>query len=108
MGNPANVLIVDDEANALKVLSAILRDEGYCVHESLTVDKAIGILSREDVDAIITDLKMPVRDGYQLFEYVTEHHPDIPCMFLTAYGTVKSAVDAMSNGAYYYFTIFRV
>jgi DNA-binding NtrC family response regulator len=103
MGNPANVLIVDDEANALKVLSAILQDEGYRVRESLTVDKAIGIIAREEVDAIITDLKMPVRDGYQFFEYVIEHHPDIPVMFLTAYGTVESAVDAMSNGAYYYF-----
>jgi DNA-binding NtrC family response regulator len=103
MGNTANVLIVDDEANALKVLSAILRDEGYRVHESLTVDKAIGTIGREDVDAIITDLKMPVRDGYQFFEYVNKHHPDIPVMFLTAYGTVDSAVDAMTNGAYYYF-----
>jgi len=101
--NSGRVLIVDDEANALMVLSAILREAGYHVIESLNVDKAIGIIHREEVDAIITDLKMPAKDGYQLFDYVTEHHPDIPVMFLTAYGTVESAVTAMSNGAYFYF-----
>ena len=101
--NSGRVLIVDDEANALMVLSAILREVGYHVIESLSVDKAIGIIHREEVDAIITDLKMPAKDGYQLFDYVTQHHPDIPVMFLTAYGTVESAVTAMSNGAYFYF-----
>ncbi len=97
------VLIVDDEVNALKVLSAILHDAGYRVLESLSVDKAIALLSREKIDAIITDLRMPVRDGYYFFDYVADHRPDIPVMFLTAYGTVESAVEAMSNGAYYYF-----
>jgi DNA-binding NtrC family response regulator len=103
MRNCGKVLIVDDEANALMVLSAILREVGYLVIESQNVDKAIGIIHREDIDAIITDLKMPAKDGYQLFDYVTENHPDIPVMFLTAYGTVESAVTAMSNGAYFYF-----
>lgn len=103
MRNCGKVLIVDDEANALLVLSAILREVGYHVIESLNVDKAIGIIHREGVDAIITDLKMPAKDGYQLFDYVTQHHPDIPVMFLTAYGTVESAVTAMSNGAFFYF-----
>ncbi len=103
MNSSGNVLIVDDEANALKVLSAILRDAGYRVLESLNVDKAIGIMHQEGIDAVITDLKMPLKDGHNLFEYVTHHHPDIPVMFLTAYGTVESAVSAMSNGAYFYF-----
>lgn len=103
MRNSGRVLIVDDEANALMVLSAILREVGYHVIVSQSVDKAIGIIHREEVDAIITDLKMPAKDGYQLFDYVTQHQPDIPVMFLTAYGTVESAVTAMSNGAYFYF-----
>ncbi len=103
MINCGRILIVDDEPNALMVLSAILREVGYQVLESLNVDKAIGIIQREEVDAIITDLKMPAKDGYQLFDYVSQHHPDIPVMFLTAYGTVESAVTAMSNGAYFYF-----
>ncbi len=97
------VLIVDDEPNAIRVLSVILKEEGYHVLESMNVDSAVGIIHNEEVDAIITDLKMPDKDGFELFKYVSEHHPDMPVMFLTAYGTVESAVNAMTSGAFYYF-----
>ncbi len=103
MMDSRKVLIVDDEPNAIRVLSVILKEEGYHVLESMNVDSAVGIIHNEDVDAIITDLKMPDKDGFQLFKYVSEHHPDVPVMFLTAYGTVESAVNAMTSGAFYYF-----
>jgi DNA-binding NtrC family response regulator len=99
----ATVLIVDDEPNAIRVLSAILKSEGYNVLESLGVDRAISTLEQNTVDAVITDIKMPGRDGYSLFDYMCEHLPHIPTIFLTAYGTVDSAVQAVSNGAFYYF-----
>jgi DNA-binding NtrC family response regulator len=103
MMDSKKVLIVDDEPNAIRVLSVILKEEGYHVLESMNVDNAVGIIHNEDVDAIITDLKMPDKDGFELFKYVSEHHPDMPVMFLTAYGTVESAVSAMTSGAFYYF-----
>ena len=103
MSDRGSVLIVDDEPNAVRVLSVILKEEGYRVLESMTVDSAVGIIHNEDVDAIITDVKMPAKDGFQLFQYVSEHHPQIPVLFLTAFGTVESAVHAMTSGAYYYF-----
>ena len=97
------VLIVDDELNALRVLSAILSEDGYHVLTSDNVEKAIGIIHQSPVDAVITDLKMPQKDGMEFFEYTRENHPDIPVIFLTAYGTVESAVSAMTRGAFYYF-----
>ena len=97
------VLVVDDEPNAVRVLSAILKDTGYNVHEATNVDSATDVIRNEDIDAVITDLKMPSKDGFHLFEYVSKHHPHMPVLFLTAYGTVESAVDAMRSGAYYYF-----
>ncbi len=99
----STILIVDDEPNALRVLSAILQEEGYAIRESMDVDQAIGIIRGEPVDAIITDIRMPVRDGNHLFHYIRKHHPLIPVMFLTAFGTVESAVEAVTAGAYYYF-----
>jgi len=69
----------------------------------MDVDSAVGVIQNENIDAIITDLKMPAKDGFELFKYVSENHADIPVMFLTAYGTVDSAVNAVRNGAYYYF-----
>lgn len=98
-----NILIVDDEPNALRVLSAILEGEGYSVHERLDCDSAIDALSRTEIDAVIADMKMPGKDGNELFGYVHEEHPHIPFIFLSAYGTVESAVRALSEGAFYYF-----
>lgn len=103
MNNKGRVLIVDDEINAIKVLSAIISDAGYKVITSLNVEKAIKIIPQKDIDVVITDLKMPGKDGMQLFEYIAENNPDIPVIFLTAYGTVESAVYAMTRGAFYYF-----
>ncbi len=97
------VLIVDDEPNALKVLAAILRGDGYTVHAASTIEEATKIIRREDPDAIVTDIKMPGQDGVHLFEYTKEFHPEIPLIFLTAFGTVDSAVKAMADGAFYYF-----
>jgi DNA-binding NtrC family response regulator len=97
------VLIVDDEPNAVKVLSAILLGAGYSVFESSGTEKAVKILSKNDIDVVITDLKMPGKDGMHLFEYITGNYPDIPVIFLTAYGTVESAVHAMTLRAFYYF-----
>jgi DNA-binding NtrC family response regulator len=103
MNNTGKILIVDDEPNAIKVLSAILSDAGYDVLEAMHAQGAIQIVDNEDIDIIITDLKMPGMNGLQLFEFLTKKHPDIPIIFLTAYGSVESAVDAMTMGSYYYF-----
>lgn len=97
------VLIVDDEPNALKVLSAILTEGGHHIIPAPDVNKAISILQKEDISAIITDMKMPGKDGLHLFEHAIEHYPDVPVIFLTAYGTVESAVQAITRGAFYYF-----
>jgi DNA-binding NtrC family response regulator len=99
----AQVLLVDDEPNATRVLSAILRADQYSVLEALCVDSALNLLRTHPVDAIITDIKMPGKDGYCLFDEVTKHYPHIPVMFLTAYGKIDSAVTAISHGAFYYF-----
>ncbi len=102
MKNPS-VLLVDDEPHATRVLSAILRADKYSVLEALCVDSALNLMKQQPVDAIITDIKMPGKDGYQLFDHVNKHYPHIPVMFLTAYGKIDSAVTALSQGAYYYF-----
>lgn len=97
------VLVVDDEPSSLRVLSAILRESGYSVLESLDADSAIGVLGGNDIDAVITDFRMPGKDGFQFFEHISENHPSVPVIFLTAYGTVESAVNAMNRGIFHYF-----
>jgi DNA-binding NtrC family response regulator len=103
-GRGGRILVVDDEPNAVKVLSSIFAASGYEVHTAWDAEDAETVLSRNDVDAVITDVKMPGKDGIQLFENVSRDYPDIPVIFLTAYGTVESAVHTLSLGAFYYFT----
>ncbi|MDO3379693.1 sigma-54-dependent transcriptional regulator [Geoalkalibacter halelectricus] len=97
------ILIVDDEPNALKVLAAILGEEGYRVVTAGSVEAALPRFKETDFDAVITDMKMPGLSGMDLFGILAREHPEIPVVFLTAYGTVESAVEAMTRGAFYYF-----
>jgi DNA-binding NtrC family response regulator len=98
-----NVLIVDDEPNALKVLSAILTETGYDVLEASDADSALRSVGKKDVDVVITDVRMPGKDGTQLFDYLSKNYPDIPVIYLTAYGSVDTAVQAITQGAFYFF-----
>lgn len=98
-----DILIVDDEPNAVKVLSSILSQEGYYVCGSNDAESAERMMHKGNIDAIITDLRMPGKDGMEFFGYVKENYPHIPVIFLTAYGTVESAVHAIKHGAFNYF-----
>ena len=99
----SNILLVDDEVNALKVLSAILEESHYNVCCADRVSKAKDILASERIDAVVTDIKMPDRDGVYLFNYIKSKYKDVPVIFLTAFGTLDSAVMKMSEGAFFYF-----
>jgi len=93
------ILIVDDQINTLKVLMAILADEGYDVTKATSGKEALGILRKEEkIDAVLADLKMPGMDGMDFFRSVKEMRGSIPFIIMTAYGTVKSAVQALKEG----------
>jgi DNA-binding NtrC family response regulator len=103
MNSAGRILVVDDEPNAVKVLSAILVNDGYDVSEATDAKSAIRAVADKDIDLVITDIKMPGMNGMQLFKYLNKTYPDIPIIFLTAFGTVEDAVDALTMGSYYYF-----
>lgn len=104
LSSKGRVLVVDDEPNAIKVLSAILAEDGYDVLGAWDVDSAAGVVESENIDVVITDMKMPGKTGIELFEYLKRKHPDLPVIFLTAYGSVETAVNTVTQGAFYYFT----
>ncbi len=93
------ILLVDDQKNTLKVLSAILVDEGYEVLQAEDGPGALRLFeNREDVDLVLSDLKLPGMDGISLFNLMREKRETPPFVIMTAHGTVKSAVQAMKNG----------
>jgi len=96
-----NILIVEDEVKMRRILEINLRDR----HNVLLADNgddALNIIKGNEVNLILTDMKMPGKDGISLLHDVKEFAPDIPVILITAYGTIESAVQAMKEGAYDY------
>lgn len=96
------ILIVDDERNYLLVLEDLLMEEGYQVLTAESGQKALGIAAEHELDAVITDMKMPGMDGITLFESIHGRQPDLPVIMMTAYGTQEKALEAMKKGAFDY------
>jgi DNA-binding NtrC family response regulator len=97
-------MIVDDELNMRRVLSALLRKEGYQVIPAANGKEALDFLGSKEVSVLITDLKMPGMDGIELLEKVNSRWPHIPVIMLTAHGTISNAVEALKKGAFDYLT----
>lgn len=96
------VLVVDDEKNWLIVLEEILQDEGYEVLTADNAHDALQLAMNNDVDVVVTDMKMPEIDGITLLDRLHRAKPDVPIIIMTAYGTVEKAVEAMKKGAFDY------
>jgi len=93
------VLIVDDDLNVLEVIDARLSSNGFLVLKASGAEKALKILQNTHVDLMISDMKMPGMGGLDLFSEVREFRPDLPVIFLTAYGSIPDAVSAVKLGA---------
>src|SRR6266545_28968 len=101
MAASARILVADDEPNLRRVLVAILRREGYEVVQAADGSDAIEALA-QPIDVIITDLKMPQVDGMEVLRHASAHHPSVPVIMITAFGTVDNAVAAVKAGAFDY------
>jgi len=98
------ILIVDDEINSLKVLTAALSNADFHVETARSGDEALALLTVKHYDLIVSDYKMPGMSGEELLARVRIMMPDVPFILLTAFGTIELAVNAMRLGAYTYLT----
>ncbi|OGL41652.1 MAG: Fis family transcriptional regulator [Candidatus Schekmanbacteria bacterium RIFCSPHIGHO2_02_FULL_38_11] len=99
---PKKILIVDDESTIRMSLARILEKEGYAVAQAENGKKAIELLKKEPFHLILTDLKMPEVDGFEVLKQAKSISPDSVVIVLTAYVSVESAISAMKAGAYDY------
>lgn len=99
-----NILIIDDEKNIREGLAASLEMEGYNPILAEDGKKGLALISRGDIDLVITDLRMPFVSGEEVLEKVSSESPGLPVIVLTGHGSIDSAVDAMRNGAYDFLT----
>ncbi len=99
------VLIIDDEKDMLVLLHRIL--SGKIPHEIITTSDPIegeSLIRTNVFDLVITDLKMPQRDGVQILKSAKEKNPGTAVIVMTAYGTIESAIECTRRGAFDYIT----
>ena len=98
------ILIVEDDRNTLSGLVEILSQEGYQVEGVETAKKAVKCLKNNEFDILLTDLKMPDMNGMELYERSLPIAPELKTIVMTAFSSVKDAVEAMKKGVYEYLT----
>jgi DNA-binding NtrC family response regulator len=99
-----NILIVDDEAGLRRGLNKRLKVEGYQVYEASDSNEMFEILGRNSIHIILLDLKLAHEDGHTLLSEVKDREPHASVIIITGYGTIKSAVACMKDGAVNYLT----
>ncbi len=104
MVNMPKILIVDDEEKMRFLLSMMLERKGYGTVQAGNGEAALERLEKESCDIVITDIRMPKMDGIGLLQEIQKRHIPVPVVFITAFATVDSAVDAMKKGAADYIT----
>ena len=97
----ARILVVDDKENMLKLFAKILGDE-YALTTASDGGHAMSLVAREQFDVVVTDIRMPGADGFEVLAAVKARAPDTEVVMMTAHGTIEDAVAAMKKGAYDY------
>ena len=100
----ATILITDDEVNIVSGLKYAFEDEGYTVLSANNGLEAWHLVNTNAVDLVITDLRMPEMDGYELIRKISASYPMLPIIVLTGHGTMETAVETMRDGAVDFFT----
>ena len=96
---PTRILIVDDDASVRDVISVLLQEEGYECRTASSAEAALDVAAAEAPPLVISDMKMPGRDGIWLLEAFRERYPETAVIMLTGYGDTEAAVDCLRRGA---------
>lgn len=102
MTEPRTMLVADDEPNIRRVLEAMFTKDGFTVITAENGRKAVDIASTHQIDILLSDLIMPDMTGVELLREVKQLQPHCAAIMITAYGTIKTAVEAMRLGAFNY------
>jgi signal transduction histidine kinase/CheY-like chemotaxis protein len=96
------IAVVDDEEVMRRLVSEVLKSEGYEVFPFSNALEALEQVKKESFDLILTDLKMPEMDGMELIKSAHKVNPDVGAIFMTGYASLSSAREAVKEGAYDY------
>lgn len=94
-----NLLIVDDEPEILNFLGMMFEENAYGVQMAESGDHALALLQQNQVDVLISDIRMPGMDGLELMRQAQQYDPDLQYIFMSGHSDVDTAVIAMKEGA---------
>jgi two-component system, NtrC family, response regulator AtoC len=97
-----SILLVDDEVRLGEVVAAALQARDFDTLLASSVSEALALVHSERVDVIVSDLRMPGKSGRELLAVIKRERPELPVIIMTAYASVRSAVDIVKEGAFDY------
>jgi DNA-binding NtrC family response regulator len=100
----SKILIIDDEIGMRETLDGVLSSDGYVVKTAKNRIEALELLNNEFFDLLLLDLKMPDCNGIELLSEIKQIDPELLVIMMTAYGTIKTAVEAVKEGAFDFIT----
>ncbi len=80
-----SIIIVDDDELILELYSDFFEQQGFTVYTSNTIDKAINLIKKTKIDIILSDIVMPHKNGFDLFDEIQQASINIPIIFMTGY-----------------------
>lgn len=98
------ILLVEDDLNTLEGLAEILQQEKYIVAKAKNGQEALTALKKKGFNLVLIDYLLPDKDGLEISEIIIHQYPDVKIIMMTAFGSVKNAVNAMKLGIYDYLT----
>ena len=101
--NRADIVAIDDDPLTLHLLSAHLNNAGHSVQTAKTGTAGLELIT-DSTSVAVVDLKLPDLDGFQILQFLKEHHPTIQVIVLTGSDQVNDAVEAMRAGAFQFVT----
>jgi len=93
------ILLIEDDRNTRNGVAKLLRQK-YEIVIAEDGARGINILQRNNFDLVLTDIQMPGASGMDVLAECTKKSPEIPCVLITAYGSIETAVEAIKAGAY--------
>ncbi len=98
------VLVAEDDSLIRAVFADIVRNEGFDLVEVDDGERALQVVNSRQIDMIVTDMKMPVMDGFDLLVAVKKAHPEIPITVITGFNSEYRETEALAAGADAYIT----
>src|SRR5215470_5190646 len=98
------ILVVEDDGESRAAMLKILEGVGYKTMEADNGQQALDLVLEDDIDILVTDLRLPVMDGVELLKRAKSANQEIEVILITGHGTVEVAVEAIKEGAYDFIT----